>query len=252
MKRFLSIILTAAMLMSATPAVFAENNAVDENVIVAEELTPENQEEITEEVTDNVTEDVSEEISGEGEENSEEQISLMSGESNVSLLANETNEVQYSTDNGSTWESATLADAVTAIGTGTGTIKVQNDVAVSAEIKITGNVTLIAYGKDVTIKRASTLTDAPVISVASGATLNLGTETAMENTLTIDGGAVWNGNEGYPNTDAAQATDRSNNTGVRGNFAIIRTDGTFNMYENVILQNNHNNTSFHDNHSGGG
>lgn len=108
MKRFLSIILTAAMLMSATPAVFAENNAVDESVIVAEELTPENQEEITEEVTDNVTEDVSEEISGEGEENSEEQISLMSGENDVSLLANETNEVQYSTDGGSTWTSSTF------------------------------------------------------------------------------------------------------------------------------------------------
>ena len=240
MKRFLSIILTAAMLMSATPAVFAENNAVDESVTVAEELTPENQEEITGEVTENVTENVSEEISGEGEENSEEQISLMSRENDVSLLANETNEVQYSTDNGSTWESSTLADAVTAIGTGTGTIKVQNDVTVSAEIKITGNVTLIADGKDVTIKRANTLTDAPVISVASGATLNLGTETAMENTLTIDGGAIWNDNEGHPNAEVSMSSDKSNNTGVKANWCLLKNDnGTLNMYDNVILQNNH-------------
>ena len=161
-------------------------------------------------------------------------------------------EVEYSTDSGATWTSSSLSDAVTAIGADTGTIKVLRDITVSSKIEIVGNITLVANNKDITITRADTLTGVPVISVASGATLNLGTETAMENTLTIDGGAVWNGNEGYPNTDAAQATDRSNNTGVRGNFAIIRTDGTFNMYENVILQNNHNNTSFHDNHSGGG
>lgn len=161
-------------------------------------------------------------------------------------------EVEYSTNNGTTWTNSSLSDAVTAIGKNTGTIKVLRNITVSSKIEIVGNITLVANNKDITITRADTLTGVPVISVASGATLNLGTETAMENTLTIDGGAVWNGNEGYPNTDAAQATDRSNNTGVRGNFAIIRTDGTFNMYENVILQNNHNNTSFHDNHSGGG
>lgn len=161
-------------------------------------------------------------------------------------------EVEYSTDSGATWTSSSLSDAVTAIGADTGTIKVLRDITVSSKIEIVGNITLVANNKDITITRADTLTGVPVISVASGATLNLGTETAMENMLTIDGGAVWNGNEGYPNTDAAQATDRSNNTGVRGNFAIIRTDGTFNMYENVILQNNHNNTSIYDNHSGGG
>lgn len=251
MKRFLSIILTAAMLMSATPAVFAENNAVDESVIVAEELNFENQEEITEEVAENVTEDVSEEISGEGEENSEEQISLMSGENDISLMANEADEAQYSTD-GSTWTSSSLSDAVTAIGERSGTIKVLRDITISSKIEIAGNITLVANDKDVTITRADTLTGVPVISIASGATLNLGTQTAMENTLTIDGGAIWNGNDGYPNTEAAQSTDKSNNTGVRGNFAIIRTDGTFNMYENVILQNNHNNTSDATNHSGGG
>ncbi len=161
-------------------------------------------------------------------------------------------EVEYSTDSGATWTSSSLSDAVTAIGADTGTIKVLRDITVSSKIEIVGNITLVANNKDITITRADTLTGVPVISVASGATLNLGTETAMENTLTIDGGAVWNGNEGYPNTEADPRSDKSNNTGVRGNFAIIRTDGTFNMYENVILQNNHNNTSIYDNHSGGG
>lgn len=230
------------MLLTAVPAAFAESAPDGESIVTAEEVTPENQNEITENVSDETTDDA---------EKTEEQISLMSAENEISLQADEADEVQYSIDDGA-WTGSTLAGAVTAIGTGMGTIKVQNDVEVSAEIKITGNVTLIADEKDVKIKRASTLTDAPVISVASGATLNLGTETAMENTLTIDGGAVWNGNDGYPNTDAAQSTDKSNNTGVRGNFAIIRTDGAFNMYENVILQNNHNNTSVGSNHSGGG
>ena len=230
------------MLLTAVPAAFAESASDGESIVTAEKVTPENQNEITENVSDETTDDA---------EKTEEQISLMSAENDVSLQADEANEVQYSIDGGA-WTGSTLAGAVTAIGTGTGTIKVQNNVTVSAKIEIAGNVTLIADEKDVTIKRASTLTDAPVISVASGATLNLGTETAMENTLTVDGGAVWSGNDGHPNAEADQFSDKSNNTGVRGNFAIIRTDGTFNMYENVILQNNHNNTSIYDNHSGGG
>ena len=216
MKRFLSILLSVAMVMTMMPVAFAE--PVSENGV---DFAAETVETADEAVQGTVTE----------------------------LAADD--EVSYSI-NGGAETTSSLADAVAAIGTGTGTIKVKKDVTVTSELKITGNVTIVADGKDVTIKRESALTSAPVISVASGATLNLGTETGMENTLTIDGGAVWNGNEGYPNTDAAQATDRSNNTGVRGNFAIIRTDGTFNMYENVILQNNHNNTSIYDNHSGGG
>ncbi len=240
MKRFLSALLTLVMLVTLCPAAIAEEDAGSAAAVTAPEEQDGGNFVAPEEKTPDPETAATLSAEGEGEAENEE----------ISLLADD--EVQYSTDGGSNWTSSSLSDAVTAIGTGTGTIKVQNDVTVSAEIKITGNVTLIADGKDVTIKRANTLTDAPVISVASGATLNLGTETAMENTLTIDGGAVWNGNDGYPNTDAAQSTDKSNNTGVRGNFAIIRTDGTFNMYENVILQNNHNNTSVGSNHSGGG
>lgn len=159
MKRFLSIILTAAMLMSATPAVFAENSAAGESVVAAEEVTPENQEKITEEVTENVTEDVSEEISNEEEkdsnekkENSEEQTGLMSEENDISLSDVGTGEVQYSTD-GSTWTSSTLADAVTAIGTDTGTIKVMADITLNQGLWIQGNITIIPDGKTVTITR---------------------------------------------------------------------------------------------------
>lgn len=240
MKRFLSIILTAAMLMTAVPAAFAETAPDGESIVTAEEVTPENQEVITENGSEEITDDA---------EKTEEQIRLMSGENEISLQADEADEVQYSIDGGA-WTGSTLADAVTAIGTGTGTIKVQNDVEVSAEIKITGNVTLIADGKNVTIKRASTLTGAPVISVASGATLNLGTETAMENTLTIDGGAVWSGNDGHPNAEADQFSDKSNNIGVKSGYALVITAGTTNLYQNVTVQNNHNGSD--DPHSGAG
>lgn len=111
---------------------------------------------------------------------------------------------------------------------------------------------MVSEGTDVTIKRASTLTGSPMVKVASGATLTLGTETPMSNTLTFDGGAVWSGT-GYPNTDAEMFDDKSNNSGIRGNEAIVITLGTFNMYDNVIMQNNHNNASdFYLGHNGGG
>ena len=93
------MILTVAMLISGIPAVFAENDANSIGAVTEQEAISDNQDEITK--------DNAEEISGEGEKNSEEQISLMSGENDVSLLANETDEVQYSTD-GSTWTGSTF------------------------------------------------------------------------------------------------------------------------------------------------
>ena len=211
MKRFLSILLSVAMVMTMMPVAFAESVSEDGWDFTAE----------TVETADEAVQGTAAELSAE-------------------------DEVSYSIDGGSETTSS-LAAAVTAIGTGTGTIKVKNDVTVTSELKITGNVTIVADGKDVTIKRGSALTSAPVISVASGATLNLGTETPMVYTLTIDGGAVWSGNAGYPNTKMEH-----NNTGIKGNFAIVHTEGIFNMYDSVVLQNNHNNTSSSDNHSGGG
>ncbi len=211
MKRFLSILLSVAMVMSMMPMAFAESVSEDGWDFTAE----------TVETADEAVQGTETELAAD-------------------------DEVSYSIDGGAETTSS-LADAVAAIGTGTGTIKVKNDVTVTSELKITGNVTIVADGKDVTLKRGSALTGAPVISVASGATLNLGTETAMENTLTIDGGAVWSGNDGYPNTMM-----RHNNIGIKGNFAIIHTEGIFNMYDSVVLQNNHNDMSSYDNHSGGG
>lgn len=197
MKRFLSIILTAAMLMSATPAVFAENNAVDESVIVAEELTPENQEEITEEVAENVTEDVSEEISGEGEENSEEQISLMSEENDVSLLANETNEVQYSTDNGSTWTGSTF-DNIWSEAEKTANKGKSYQIKVSKDFSLTENKKYsLSYGVKVTIYADTDVTitvpTSTKIIVKSGGQYNGGDATltfgksGAAGTVTFDG-----------------------------------------------------------------
>lgn len=249
MKRFVSVMLALAMLFSLCPAAMAEDMAIpaaEQNAAGGEAVQAEDNGQI-EEIGDlNPTELGLEE----NEENAGENIELFSAENGFSTMAND--EVSYSTD-GINWQSSTLAGAVSAIGSGTGTIKVKNDVTVSSEIKINGNITLVAEGADVTIKRASTLTDAPVISVASGATLNLGTETAMENTLTIDGGAVWNGNEGYPNAEVSMSSDKSNNTGVKANWCLLKNDnGTLNMYDNVILQNNHFFPTLNSEHCGAG
>lgn len=136
------MILTVAMLISGIPAVFAENDANSIGAVTEQEAISDNQDEITK--------DNAEEISGEGEENSEEQISLMSRENDVSLPADE---VQYSTD-GSTWKNATLSDAVTAIGKSTGTIKVMKDITLTEGLYIMGDITIIpGTTEDVTIKR---------------------------------------------------------------------------------------------------
>ena len=240
MKRFLSIFLTAAMLLSTAPMTFADE-VTDENKIIAVE-------ESAAEPSD--------------DENIEEQADMQTEKNEIALFADDSSEyeVQYSI-NGSTWIGSTLAEAVTAIGTGTGTIKVLNDVTVSAEIKITGNVILIADGKDVTIKRASTFVEkkdssgwgandvyAHLFSVENGATLTLGTSEESQNNLIIDGGAIWP--DTYPDKNINKGphqsinNDASNNSGLKSTGCLIVNDGTLNMYNGVVLQNNHNITEF--------
>ncbi len=243
MKRFLSIILTAAMLMSATPAVFAENNAVDESVIVAEELTPENQEEVTEEVTENVTEDVSEKISGEGEENSEEQISLMSEENNISLLGSESSEKmtgEVTKDNAAvrvdnikggfgTYYFDTLTNAVNAINSyppsssNTAEIQILKGNIELADILNVGNestkVRVQIFANDnCTVKRADGFKGA-FFNVAEGSILTFGhTGTSHNGTLTLDG----------------------NKNVVTATAPLIVSEGTLIFNRNIILQNNLN------------
>ncbi len=247
MKRFLSIILTAAMLMSATPAVFAENNAVDESVTVAEELTPENQEEITgevtEEVTENVTEDVSEEISGEGEENSEEQISLMSGENNISLLGSESSEKmtgEVTKDNAAVrvdnikggfgiYYFDTLTNAVNAINSypplssNTAEIQILKENIELADTLNVGNestkVRVQIFANDnCTVKRADGFKGA-FFNVSDGSTLTFGhTGTSHNGTLTLDG----------------------NKSVVTATAPLIVSGGTLIFNRNIILQNNLN------------
>lgn len=245
MKRFVSALLAVAMLLSFCPMVLAEEAAA-----AIEAAQPD----VTAEAAEQTAETAK---PTETETPIEEETPALTVQAALTMptadLTETTDEVAYRLDGAADWTSSTLAGAVTAIGKGTGTIKVLKDIAVSAEIKITGNVTLITDGKDVVIKRANTLTDAPVISVASGATLNLGTETAMENTLTIDGGAVWNGNDGHPNAEVSMSSDKSNNTGVKANWCLLKNDnGTLNMYDNVILQNNHFFPDINTEHCGAG
>lgn len=189
MKRFLCMILTVAMLISGIPAVFAENDANSIGAVTEQEAISDNQDEITK--------DNAEEISGEGEENSEEQISLMSEENDVSLLANETNEVQYSTDNGSTWTSSTFdniwseAEKITNKGKNY-QIKVSNDFSLTENKEYS-----LSYGVKVTIYADTNVTitvpTSTKIIVKSGdqynggnATLTFG-KSGAAGTVTFDG-----------------------------------------------------------------
>lgn len=107
MKRFLSILLSVAMVMTMMPVAFAEpvsENGVD---FVAE----------TVETADEAVQGTAAELSAE-------------------------DEVSYSTDDGGAETTSSLAAAVADIGTGTGTIKVLKDITTDAEIKIQGAVTI--------------------------------------------------------------------------------------------------------------
>lgn len=183
------MILTVAMLISGIPAVFAENDANSIGAVTEQEAISDNQDEITK--------DNAEEISGEGEENSEEQISLMSRENDVSLLANETDEVQYSTDNGSTWTRSTFdniwseAEKITNKGK-TYQIKVSNDFSLTENKEYS-----LSYGVKVTIYADTNVTitvpTSTKIIVKSGGQYNGGDATltfgksGAAGTVTFDG-----------------------------------------------------------------
>lgn len=176
--------------------------------------------------------------------NAVDKVTFAANTSNNGLIIVEKTEpeVQYMLDGGSTWQDSTLSAAVTAIGSGKGTIKVLKDIELSAKIDISGDITMIAGDSDVTIKRASTLTAASLVEVKEGATLTLGTEEAMSHTLTFDGGAVWDG--GHPNEYTVYSTIQPNNKGTKAEDSLVTTYGTINMYANVVMQNNHNNNSY--------
>ncbi len=106
MKRFLSILLSVAMVMSMMPMAFAE--PVSENGV---DFAAETVETADEAVQGTVTE-----------------------------LAAE-DEVSYSIDGGAE-KTSSLAGAVAGIGTGTGTIKLLKDITTAAEIKINGTITI--------------------------------------------------------------------------------------------------------------
>ena len=107
MKRFLSILLSVAMVMTMMPMAFAESVSEDGLDFTTE----------TVETADEAVQGTAAELSAE-------------------------DEVSYSTDDGGAETTSSLAAAVAAIGTGTGTIKVLKDITTDAEIKIQGAVTI--------------------------------------------------------------------------------------------------------------
>lgn len=235
MKRFLCMILTVAMLISGIPAVFAENDTNSIGAVTEQEVISDNQDEITK--------DNAEEISGEGEENSEEQISLMSEENNISLLGSESSEkmtgevtkdnaavrVDNIKDGFGTYYFDTLTNAVNAINSyppsssNTAEIQILKGNIELADILNVGNestkVRVQIFANDnCTVKRADGFKGA-FFNVAEGSTLTFGhTGTSHNGTLTLDG----------------------NKSVVTATAPLIVSGGTLIFNRNIILQNNLN------------
>ncbi len=174
MKRFLSMLLTAAMLVTAAPTTFADDIADDNQIVTAAETETENsasgdelnnseesedKEEIKNdeesESEDNTEAEApaEEEKTAEDENNSDDNVvdesivkSQEDNDNEISLYADETSEVQYSIDGGNNWIESTLVNAVTTIGTGTGTIKVIADITTTSEIVVSGDINLDLCG----------------------------------------------------------------------------------------------------------
>jgi hypothetical protein len=143
---------------------------------------------------------------------------------------------------GATWNASMLTDSGTATRYITpGTYNITSTLAVS------GNKTLIAAtgSAGVTLKRGSTFAS-ELISIGSGATLNLNTATipAGVGALYIDGGATWvDGRNGGTRTDIAEIDEfEYSGTAVTASL-IMMSGGNLNMYANTYLQNNLRNTA---------
>lgn len=176
------------MLLTAVPAAFAESAPDGESIVTAEEVTPENQNEITENVSDETTDNP---------EKTEEQISLMSAENDISLQADEADEVQYSTDNGSTWTSSTF-DNIWSEAEKTANKGKSYQIKVSKDFSLTENKEYsLSYGVKVTIYADTNVTitvpTSTKIIVKSGGQYNGGDATltfgksGAAGTVTFDG-----------------------------------------------------------------
>lgn len=242
MKRILAMLLTVAMIATACPMAFADEVTEESNITVTENLSAEaleKEENIEETAEDPTAEDpTAEDPTAENEAENEAtiqvgNISLFAAGNEISLMS--ADEVQYST-NGSTWTSSSLTDAVSAIGTGTGTIKVMQDITLTEGIAIKGNITIDAGGQNVTIKRGfatgtetsySAVGDSmfSVFNGASGPNANLTLGSADNTyTLTIDGNKSAHG--------------ETNKGSIIYSSGASSKPASITLNKNVILQNN--------------
>ena len=180
MKRFLSILLSVAMVMSMMPMAFAESVSEDSWDFTAETV-----------------ETADEAVQGTETE-----------------LADDTAEVSYSTDGGAETTSS-LAGAVAAIGTGTGTIKLLKDITTAAEIKINGTITIDLDGHYI-----SGNNDHRIFSSTGTFTLK---DTSEAKTGTLK--------DGYVEVSGG-------NFGMALGAAVYAKTGSVAVIENVIFDNN--------------
>lgn len=202
MKRFVSALLAVAMLLSFCPMVLAEEAAA-----AVEAAQPDVTAEAAEQTAE--TAKLTETETPIEEETPALTVQAALTMPTADLTEEAESEVAYTKDGGTTWTPSTLADAVTAIGKQTGTIRVLKDITLTQGLYIMGDITIIPGDKDVTIKRGfagsgeqagiGTTGDSMFVVYkwnnathqwyTGTAKLTLGSE-ADEHTLTIDGNAV--------------------------------------------------------------
>lgn len=230
MKRFLSIFLSAAMLLSATPTAFAQGYVRNESVIATEELTSGNQ--------DESTGNISEGIFGERVEKAEEINIPSSEEQDGNWLATIENTVDKSVASirvdgiNNDWNDyyfSNLNDAVKAINEhpsngNTARIFILTDNMDLAQTLNIGsdssNVSVQIYASvETVIKRADGFKGA-FFSVAKGSTLTFGnkSQSSSYKNLTLDG----------------------NKANVTANAPLIVSEGTLVFNRDITLQNNLN------------
>ncbi|MCM1101732.1 MAG: hypothetical protein NC079_06890 [Clostridium sp.] len=164
-----------------------------------------------------------------------DEINGETGHADDGIEAHETDaEVTYSTDGGATWQEASLIDAIYACYEPQVTvseIKLLRDLVLDSENWSSGGAVLVGAGKQLTLNGdGHTITRGEDLSALFS--VNSEGSSAILKDITVDGGAVWDGD------DPASRT----NTGIvcRGNgwLFMVDRDASLTLESGTVLQNN--------------
>lgn len=129
-------------------------------------------------------------------------------------------------------EYATLEEAVAAATGGTEDdpvcIEILSDITLDKAIILSDKYIKLVSEGDYVIRRG---TKESWFYIYDSAALTLGDAAGMKGTITIDGGAIWTGEE-----DPVLGRGTVN-TGIKSECILFEVEGTLNLYSNVIIQN---------------